>query len=313
MNIRTVDIIIPTYRPGGKFERLITELLRQSWNIEHIYVIHTKGGKFPHEVKQLDKRVIVKEIEPTAFDHGGTRKMAAGFCESEIFICMTQDAIPADTHLVENLVHAFDDKEVACAYARQLPDKDCGIIERYTRSFNYPEESCIKDIHSVKELGIKTFFCSNVCAAYRRESYEEQGGFVERAIFNEDMIMTGKLLKAGYKCAYVSSAKIFHSHNYTCGQQFKRNFDVAVSQVDNPDIFGGIKSEGEGIRLVKKTASYLIHNRKPWLVLPLFVKSGFKLLGFRLGRCYKYLPKWLLGQLSSNPRYWKAYKGKRQI
>lgn len=34
----------------------------------------------------------------------------------------------------------------------------------------------------------KTFFCSNVCAMYRRSIYEKLGGFVKHTIFNEDMI-----------------------------------------------------------------------------------------------------------------------------
>ena len=57
-----------------------------------------------------------------------------------------------------------------------------------------------------------------------------------------------------YAIAYVADAKVIHSHNYNCTQQFKRNFDLAVSQADHPEVFGGIRSESEGIRLVKQTA-----------------------------------------------------------
>ena len=230
--------------------------------------------------------------------------MAAGLSKADIFICMTQDAVPADRDLILHLSEAFKDDKVACAYARQLPDEKCDVIERYTRSFNYPAEGCIKDLNSVDKIGVKAFFCSNVCAAYRRTYYDELGGFVKKAIFNEDMIMAGRMLKAGYSCVYASEAKVIHSHNYSCIQQFKRNFDVAVSQVDNPDIFGGIKSESEGIRLVRDTAGYLIKIRSPWLIMPLVIKSGFKYLGYKLGQRYKHLPQRLVVKLSSNPKYW---------
>lgn len=313
MDHMTVDIIIPAYRPDAKFKDLIRGLLKQTWPVQNINVIHTRGGRFPWEITELDKRVAVKEIEASTFDHGGTRKMAAGLCKSDLFICMTQDAVPADDRLVENLVHAFADGETACAYARQLPGKGCSAIERYTRGFNYPADGCTKDIHSIEKLGIKAFFCSNVCAAYRRRLYEEQGGFAERAVFNEDMIMAGRLLQAGYKCVYAADARVIHSHNYTWIQQLKRNFDVAVSQVDNPDIFGGIKTEQEGIRLVKQTAAHFIRTRRPWLILPLFAASGFKFLGYRLGRQYKHLPLGLSARLSSNPGYWRNPVDKSQI
>ena len=55
--------------------------------------------------------------------------------------------------------------------------------------------------------GIKTFFCSNVCAAYRREIYEELGGFVRHTIFNEDMIYAAKAVEAGYSVAYAADAQ----------------------------------------------------------------------------------------------------------
>ena len=88
---------------------------------------------------------------------------------------------------------------------------------------------------------------------YRRELYLQLGGFVQKAIFNEDMIFAGELIQKGYGVAYAAEAKVVHSHNYSAIQQFHRNFDLAVSQADHPEVFAGIRSEGEGIRLVKKT------------------------------------------------------------
>ncbi len=304
MDIRKVDIIIPTYKPDEKFEILIRRLLCQTIQVQKIIVINTKTDVFPWDTVGLDSRIVVKEISKSEFDHGATRRMAVRLSDADIVICMTQDAIPRDNRLVENLITAFADESVGCVYARQLPDENCDVIERYTRQFNYPAEGCVKDLKSVEDMGIKAFFCSNVCAAYRRSYYEETGGFVKRAIFNEDMIMAAHMMKLGYKCVYASKAAVVHSHNYNCIQQFKRNFDVAVSQTDHPDIFQGVPSEREGIRLVKQTAAYLIKIKKPWLIVELIVKSGFKYMGYLLGKNYRKLPLKLVVKLSSNPKYW---------
>lgn len=304
MDIRKVDIIIPTYKPDEKFETLIRRLLRQTIQVQRIIVVNTKTSVFPWDIAGLDSRIVVKEINKSEFDHGATRRMAVRLSDADIVICMTQDAIPQDNRLVENLIIPFADESVGCAYARQLPDENCDIIERYTRQFNYPAEGCVKDLSSVEEMGIKAFFCSNVCAAYRRSYYEEAGGFVKRAIFNEDMIMAAHMMKLGYKCVYASEAMVIHSHNYNCIQQFKRNFDVAVSQTDHPHIFQGVPSEREGMRLVKQTASYLVKIKKPWLIIELIAKSGFKYMGYLLGKNYRKLPLKLVVKLSSNPKYW---------
>lgn len=93
---------------------------------------------------------------------------------------MTQDAIPKNRKLTEYLMEALnaDTETNAVAYARQEPDKGCNIIERYTRSFNYPDEP-----HSGLELaaetnnGIKAIFCSDVCAMYNKKLYNDIGGF----------------------------------------------------------------------------------------------------------------------------------------
>lgn len=69
---------------------------------------------------------------------------------------MTDDALPADQYLLENLVRGLTEKEsTAVAYGRQLPDRDCGIIERYTRAFNYPEESRLKTREDLQSWGSK--------------------------------------------------------------------------------------------------------------------------------------------------------------
>ena len=75
-----------------------------------------------------------------------------------------------------------------------------------------------------------------------------QGGFPRRTIFNEDMIYAGGLIKNGFAIAYAADARVIHSHNYSGRQQFHRNFDLAVSQAEHPEVFGGLASEGEGIR-----------------------------------------------------------------
>ncbi|MCU6429181.1 glycosyltransferase family 2 protein, partial [Enterobacter sichuanensis] len=124
---------------------------------------------------------------------------------------------------------------------------------RYTRSFNYGDKSVVKSKEDLPVLGIKTFFCSNVCAAYRRELYAALGGFEKHTIFNEDMIMAGKMIKSGREIAYVAEAMVYHSHNYGNMMQFKRNFDLAVSQADHPQIFSMASSESEGMRMVKQT------------------------------------------------------------
>jgi rhamnosyltransferase len=143
-----------------------------------------------------------------------------------------------------------------------------------------------------------------VCAAYNREIYEGLGGFVKKAIFNEDMIFAGQAVNAGYRIAYEAEARVYHSHNYTCMQQFRRNFDLGVSQIQHPEVFKAVSSENEGVKLIKKTAAYLSKIKKKRQIPYLIVSSGFKYMGYQLGKRYESLPESMILWCSSNKMYW---------
>lgn len=306
-----IDVIIPTFRPGRKLLELLDRLQQQSVRADRILVINTEEKYFEELIYGTDfvrkfPDVEVHHISELEFDHGGTRNMAVTRCSGDGFLCMTQDALPADNRMIENLLRALEEDEtVAVAYARQLPGAKSDEIERFTRQFNYPELSCVKGKEQLKEMGIKTYFCSNVCALYRRNVYMQLGGFEKHTIFNEDMIYAARAVQAGWRIAYAADAQVFHSHHYTCAQQFHRNFDNGVSQACHPEIFAAVSSESEGLRLMKKTAAHLCRIGKPWLVVKLAADCAARYAGFFLGRRYDRLPRRLVTACSSNKHYWK--------
>ena len=303
MEKKTVDVIIPAYRPGEGWKQMLRGLEGQTWPVHRLIVMNTGKENWKAAYEKTTISMEVHHLTREEFDHGKTRDQAARMSRADYLLFMTQDALPEDCHLIEKLVEAIEqDEKIGAAYARQLPRKDCRLMEQYTRQFNYPEKSRVKWLADLPELGIKTYFCSNVCAMYRRELYLQLGGFVQKAIFNEDMIFAGELIQKGYGVAYAAEAKVVHSHNYSAIQQFHRNFDLAVSQADHPEVFAGIRSEGEGIRLVKKTAG---RQGKPWLVIQLVWQSGWKYLGYLLGKRYQKLPKWVIPRCTMNPKYWE--------
>ena len=305
----TVDVIIPVYRPGERFGELLKRLDAQTQPVNRYIIMNTEQAYWDRWLSEtgysLPENLSVFHVTRETFDHGATRDAGIRQSDAGICVCMTDDALPADQYLLENLVRGLTEKEsTAVAYGRQLPDRDCGIIERYTRAFNYPEESRLKTREDLPELGIKTYFCSNVCAAYKRSVYLELGGFTKKTIFNEDMIFAAGAMERGYGVFYSAGARVIHSHNYSGIQQFHRTFDLAVSQADHPEVFSGIRSEGEGIRMVKQTAAFLVKSGKAYLIPKLIYTSGCKYLGFLMGKRYRRLPRPVVLWCTMNKAYW---------
>lgn len=310
IDVKRADIIIPVYKPTKKFLQLLDMLDKQRERIGKIILINTER-KFlealisEQELMDQYEDLLIRHIAKEEFDHGKTRNYGVSFSNSPYFVMLTDDCVPMDQELIRNLLMPFADPQIAVTYGRQFADKGCGVIEEFTRGFNYPETSGVKFGRDIPQMGIKAFFASNVCAAYRREVFDALGGFVSRTIFNEDMIYARKVLDKGYGIAYAAKARVIHSHHYSGIQQFHRNFDLGVSHAQHPEVFDGITAESEGIRLIKKSCIYLIRKGKPWLIIKLIWHSGCKYAGYFLGKRYQRLSRKMVIACSMNKDYWK--------
>lgn len=304
-----VDVIIPAYKPSESYIKLLEMLEKQTYPVNKIIVINTEEKfytelMFNHSFECSYDNLRVTHISKREFNHGRTRREGILKSEADIFVMMTDDAVPKNEEMIEKLVAPLISGKAVVSYARQVAKKNSNEIERFTRNFNYPRKSKLKSAKDLEELGIKTYFCSNVCAAYNRKIYDELGGFEEYTIFNEDMIFAAHAIDAGYRVAYTASAEVIHSHNYGNKMLFKRNFDLGVSQAEHPEIFKKVSSTGEGKKLVAKTIEHLKKRKKKILIPKLIINSGFKYLGYKLGTHYSILPKWLVKKCSSMPEYW---------
>ena len=307
----TVDIVIPTYKPTAKFLALIDALLCQTLTAEKIIIINTEKAYFealmPEETF-LEKypSSVIFHLQAAEFDHGGSRNRGVSHTTSEYFCMMTQDSVPVDEHLLERLLAGLRQSEnAAVCYARQMADADSDALERFMRAYNYGEEMLEKSQADIDRLGLKTYFCSNVCALYDKAIFNELGGFIDKAIFNEDMIYAAKAIGAGYVIRYEPTAAVYHAHDYGLRQQLKRNFDIGVSHAEYAAYFSGLGAEAEGWKMIKAAVAYLLKHKKPWLIAKLFAQSLAKYRGFRLGKKYYLLSDEKILKYSANPNYWK--------
>ena len=305
-----VDIIIPAYKPDQKFLTMIERLERQSVPVNRIIVMNTEQKYFDRLFYGTSYRndyhnIVVKHLSKREFDHGRTRNKGVQCSDADYFVMMTQDAVPADDDLLKELLKPLEAENVAASYARQLAGEESSEAEKYTRGFNYPDQSAVKTAADLEKLGIKTFFFSNVCAAYNRKIFDVLGGFVKHTIFNEDMLYAAKAIEKGYGIAYAADAKVYHSHDYSCAEQFHRNFDLGVSQAQHPEVFQAYPSESEGMRLVKQTVRHLWNSHARSRIPYVLLQSAFKYIGYTFGKHYRMFPGRMVVAMSSNKDYWK--------
>jgi len=296
-----VTVIILTNEPQRYLEDLLKHLPQSTDNV----VIDTSGD-FTYSLsvaKRYGARVV--GFPPEKFNHGGTRNFALNEARGEIVVFLTQDSVPEDGS-VEKLAKVFDSKDIAVAYGRQLPAKNATAFAAHARFFNYSEAPYVRGYNDREKYGIKTVFNSNSFSAYRKKALLSAGGFPEEAILSEDMVAAAKLLKNGFRIAYVPEARAFHSHNYGIYKEFQRYFDIGVFHKKEKwiiDEFG--RAEGEGLSFVISELKYLLNNGKWYLIPVAFLRNLGKYKGYFLGKHYTWLPLVVRKWFSMNKRYWK--------
>ena len=304
VNQETITVVIPTLNGGASLGRLLQKLSTQSVMANEILVVDSASTDDTVTIaEQFGAKVI--SIEREEFEHGATRNLAAQKSVGDLIVFFTQDAVPATDDLIEKLVGPLLDPQNCISYGRQLPNPDASFFAGALRAFNYPARSATRTFADREEMGLKTAFVSNSCAAYRRSCLEEIGGFPEGLVFGEDTCAAGRVLEKGYAVVYVAEAAVFHSHNYCITEEFRRSFDIGVLHSTQQwliETFG--RAEGEGKKYVLYELSLILKQRKFWLIPVFFLRNLAKYSGYKLGNMYHVLPHWLLPRLSMNSGWW---------
>lgn len=301
------SIIIPTLNAGRQLDGLLQALNSQTLRSE-IIVIDSSSSD--NTVKRADslgiKTIVIKRDE---FDHGGTRTLAGRAAVGDILIYLSHDVLPVNKYAVEKLVKSFEDETIGAAYGRQVPFPDASPFSEHSRLFNYPDSSYVRSLDDKKKYKIKTPFMSNSFAAYRKKALEGIGGFKENLISTEDTYAGASLLLSGYKIAYVSDALVYHSHDYTVFEEFRRYFDIGVVHKKEKwilEAFGN--AQGEGMRYIQSELVFIANKKKYHLFPEFFIRNLLKYSGYHLGRNYERIPVVMARKLSMNSRWWKKIK-----
>jgi rhamnosyltransferase len=299
-----ISIIIPTYNGQKHIKELILSLKQQTILPIEIVIVDSTSTDLTVEYAQ-SSGCKVTFVDMKDFDHGGTRNLGSEIASGEIVVFMTQDAIPVNDKFLEELIKPLRNHQIAASFGRQVARPDAAPPERFARLFNYPETAVVKSRDSLRTLGIKTFFFSNVCSAIKKKEFKKVGRFPSRVVMNEDMLLAARLIQEGYKIAYVPEAAVWHSHNYGALQQFRRNFDIGASLSMNKWVLEMAGAESEGLRFVKEQFKYLFQaGHYLWITQAIGINAA-RLAGYKLGLIEEKLPLRLKKACSMHKNFWK--------
>ncbi|NCU38313.1 glycosyltransferase, partial [Candidatus Saccharibacteria bacterium] len=98
-----VSVIIPCLNAASMLEALVVSLRGQTRVPDEILVVDSDSTDGTPRLAQ-DMGCTVLAIARRDFNHGGTRNLASRHARGDILVFMTQDALPVDSHFLEQLL-----------------------------------------------------------------------------------------------------------------------------------------------------------------------------------------------------------------
>lgn len=305
-----LSVVIPTYNAQETLIPLLDALLIQSTPFELIIIDSESTDQTQNILKE--RGIYFHTIPKTEFNHGKTRNIGVSLSTHEHVVFLTQDAIPADSDTLTKILTALSDERVGMAYGRQLPHTGANELSKFARAYHYPPFSQIKSKKDIAVLGIRTCSCSNSFAAYRKSLLTSIGGFPESIIMGEDIAIAAKLILMDYQVSYCAEAKVYHSHDYTIKEEFKRYFDIGTFHEQLSTLLKPfMRTRSEGFNYVLDEWKYLIKKRQ-FLIIPYQMLKVFaKYVGYRLGRYHRHMPNKINQVLSMHSLFWSIQNARK--
>lgn len=135
----------------------------------------------------------------------------------------------------------------------------------------------------IEKYQIRTFFYSDASSAVSAKIYRELNAYDgKRMPTNEDMYFAHKLINAGYRIKYCADSEVYHSHEFTFKQLYKRYYDTGVFFKLNP-YFKKYKGNESGFALAKYVLKRSLEEKNIKVFLNILPNFGVRFIAKFLG------------------------------
>jgi len=233
MNNVKVSIVILTFNGLGEhLSETVEAIYKQKYSFP-FEVIAIDSGSTDRTVEFIKKnpQIRLKQIPKSEFSHGKTRRLGAEMTKGELVVFLTQDATPANSHWLSELVKDFKDPETVGVCGQVLARKEACLLKKIEVRNDLSGRdkkivAQIKDKNAFKKLSfhekrVNYYFFNDVSSCVRRDYYLKKP--VIDVAFAEDVEFAKMALADGKKIIFEPKSLVFHSHEYTPIKSYKRN------------------------------------------------------------------------------------------
>jgi len=214
---KKISIIIPTKNAGANFSFLM-KVLRSQEGFKEIETIIVDSGSADDTVQIAESYdAIVIKINPSDFSHAFARNVGVEHATGDFLLFTVQDALPPSSTWLYELFQVLKSEDVVAVSCAETPREDADLFYRVIcwnhynflgindgdRIFKLPEKL---DNVLIRQNGQ----ISDLANLISREIIQK---YQYRLNYAEDLDLGIRLIKDGYKIAFLGSVRVIHSHN----------------------------------------------------------------------------------------------------
>jgi len=295
-----ISVLVLTKNEARNVGACLEAIFSQQTSAEFEVIVVDSGSS--DETLEIARQYPAKiyEIPVGTFHHARTRNYAASLAEGSHLVYLAADALPVNGDWLEVLISNFSDPRVGAVYGRHLPKPGATTERQIVLSAVYGDERLVKNASCRSELGYRYYHFSTVNAALRRSVWQAIPFPEDLKVF-EDVGIAKGILDAGWRIVYEPRACVYHSHNHSTKELFRRYFDSGVvsRRLRLVDREARESLRREAWRLLRQNWALPSGNGHRGMVWQTMLRNLAKSIGWMLGRKEQYLPLRLKRRFSS--------------
>ena len=213
----TVSVIVPTLNAADDFATFLPVFKNQK-GLQHIEIVVVDSGSTDNTVelaKKFGARTI--RIPPEAFSHSYARNLGAEHASGNYFLFITQDALPPSESWLHEMLSALKKSEAIAVSCAEFPREDVDLFYRISswhhhRIMEFDKVDRLLSMPDVEDYLTlrKNAQLSDTACLISGDLFMK---YKFRNDYAEDLDLGLRLIRDGYKLAFLCSTKIIHSHN----------------------------------------------------------------------------------------------------
>ncbi|HSS13490.1 MAG TPA: glycosyltransferase [Rhizomicrobium sp.] len=198
-----VSVIVPTFNGRDTIARCLDALMHQDWDgAMEIIVVDDGSSDGTMDVVRAFPGVISlcqRNAGPAAARNRGVRA-----ARGEVLVFTDDDCRPLPD-FVRRLVGPLRENAAIVGAKGTYLSQQPGLVARF-RQIEYEERYCIMQRHRHID------FIDTYAAAFRKDAFNQVGGFDESMLASEDVDLSFRLAAQGARMVFVPDARVSHRH-----------------------------------------------------------------------------------------------------